>query len=184
MLSKPWKAEKWVFDFISPQRRGIRRSRDRPPNNRVLFTFHALTKISLLVYFRRWNFRDILFQSYHPIKSTLLNFFSGWFASTAVMVVEISQTDFLEFSLFGENLFLCAEYIFWWLARTIVLLRPWTTPPKIPTMEIFHQHLCKLGSSLKEGGHGGRGHSKALKHNVYLYLYLYICICIYICIYL
>ena len=31
MLSKPWKAEKWVFDFISPQRRGIRRSRDRPP---------------------------------------------------------------------------------------------------------------------------------------------------------
>ena len=81
------------------------------------------------------------------------------------MVLEISQTDFLEFLSLWRSFPLRRIY-FLVTMRTIVLSRPWTMSSKITTMNISvgHQHNCELGSSLEEGGHGGGGHGEALEH--------------------
>ena len=81
------------------------------------------------------------------------------------MVLEISQTDFLEFLSLWRSFPLRRIY-FSVTTRAIVLSRPWTMSSKITTMDISvgHQHNCELGSSLEEGGHGGGGHGEALEH--------------------
>ena len=81
------------------------------------------------------------------------------------MVLEISQTDFLEFLSLWRSFPLRRIY-FLVTTRTIVLSRSWTMSSKITTMDISvgHQHNCELGSSLEEGGHGGGGHGEALEH--------------------
>ena len=107
MLSKPWKAEKWVFDFISRQWGGIRDSRDLPLR-RIIEPLSHFTQNFTFGLFPQWNINleIFYFNPSHSIFYTVkfLFFLVGFLRQFRVL--GISQTDFWNFSPRGFSL--------WW----------------------------------------------------------------------
>ena len=127
MLSKPWKAEKWVFDFISRQWGGIRDSRDLPLR-RIIEPLSHFTQNFTFGLFPQWNINLEIFY-FNPSHSIFytVKFLFFWLVSFDSLGYweyhkQIFGISLLVDSLFGDH-FLAENSYFDHLRRLFLRVR-------------------------------------------------------------